>query len=85
MWLTGLTQQRRYIVTVRRGVAEVTKGEAIYGTPEPIGTFVADENTFRRIMLQLKSPAKAIMNGDVKVEGDQLRFLQFVQRFERGA
>lgn len=66
-------------------MAEVTKGEAIYGTPEPIGTFVADENTFRRIMLQLKSPAKAIMNGDVKVEGDQLRFLQFVQRFERGA
>lgn len=75
----------KYIVTVRRGVAEVTQGSPIWGTPEPIGTFIADENTFRRIMLQLKSPAKAIMNGDVKIEGDQLRFLSFVQRFERGA
>jgi alkyl sulfatase BDS1-like metallo-beta-lactamase superfamily hydrolase len=75
----------RYVVTVRRGVAEVTEGAPIYGTPEPIGTFIAEKNTFRRIMLQLKSPAKAIMNGDVKIEGDQLRFLQFVQRFERGA
>ena len=75
----------KYIVTVRKGVAEVAKGEPLYGTPEPIGTFLADENTFRRIMLQLKSPGKAIVNGDVRIEGDQLRFLTFVQRFERGA
>jgi len=75
----------KHIVTVRRGVAEVTKGDALHGTPEPIGTFIADENTFRRIMLQLKSPGKAIMNGDVRIEGDQLKFLVFVQRFERGA
>lgn len=30
------------------------------------------------------SPAKAIMQGDVTIDGDQLRFLQFVQKFERG-
>ena len=82
IWKVG---GEKYIVTVRRGVAEVTRGEPIYGTPDPIGTFIADENTFRRIMLQLKSAATAIWNGEVKIEGDQLRFLQFVRRFERGA
>ncbi len=81
-WLIGTEQ---YVVTVRKGVCEVVKGAPIFGTPQSIGTFIADENTFRRIMLQLKSPGKAIMNGDVKIEGDQLRFLTFVQRFERGA
>ena len=29
--------KEKYIVTVRKGVAEVTKGTPIYGTPDPIG------------------------------------------------
>lgn len=36
-------------------------------------------------MLQLDSPAKALLRGDARVDGDRLRFLQFVQKFERGA
>lgn len=30
----------KYIVTVRRGVAEVTRDKPLYGTPEPIGEWV---------------------------------------------
>ena len=37
------------------------------------------------LCVQLQSPAKAILNGDVRIEGDQLKFLTFVQKFERGA
>ncbi|MCO4746606.1 MAG: MBL fold metallo-hydrolase [Proteobacteria bacterium] len=73
-----------YIVTVRRGVAELALDTPLPGTPEPLAVIVVDPDTWRRIALQQETALSAIADGRLVIEGSQLGFTQFIGRFERG-
>jgi len=75
---------RSFVVTVRRGVAEIVEGEPLPGTPAPLAVFRSGAGTYRRIATGLLSPVAALASGEIKVEGDWLGFLKFMGRFERG-
>jgi len=73
-----------WVVTVRRGVAEVVRGAPLPGTPEPVATVHTDAGTWRRLALDLEKPLAAIAAGRLRVDGDLLAFRRFMGRFERG-
>jgi alkyl sulfatase BDS1-like metallo-beta-lactamase superfamily hydrolase len=75
---------RRYVLTVRRGIAELSIGDALPGTPEPLATVTVDGLTWRRLALQIDGPAGALARGDLKIAGNRLGFLRFIDRFKRG-
>jgi alkyl sulfatase BDS1-like metallo-beta-lactamase superfamily hydrolase len=77
-------ENRKFVVTVRRGVAEVVEGEPLPGTPDPVAVFRTDGKTYRKIALRKLKPASALASGKIKVEGSWLRFLRFMGRFNRG-
>ena len=74
-------EERRFTVTVRRGVAEIVEGTPLPGTPEPVAVLVADAGTFRLMVLNLLSPFTALSEGRVVIRGSTLAFLQFMNRF----
>lgn len=74
----------RFVVTVRRGVAEMVEGEPLPGTPEPIARVRTDTATWRRIALKMMAPAEAVADGALAVEGDAAAFFRFSKRFDRG-
>lgn len=73
-----------YYVTVRYGVAEISKDRPLPDMPEPVGRIVADPSTWRDLALNLINPATAFTSGKIAVTGDQIAFLKFIQMFERG-
>ena len=73
-----------WTITVRRGVAEVVHGEPLPGTPEPVATLSCSPSTWRRIALQLQSPAGAIADGELALEGSTVDLVGFLARFDRG-
>lgn len=58
---------RRFFVTVRHGVAEVTE-ELLPGQPAPIGSIVTDQATWKGLALKQRNQAAALVSGDLKVE-----------------
>lgn len=75
-------QNKRYIVTVRKGIAEVVEGEPLPGTPEPVATLVTDASTYRLIAAKLLSPGSAIASGKLQIQGSWLAFLRWTSRFD---
>jgi alkyl sulfatase BDS1-like metallo-beta-lactamase superfamily hydrolase len=75
-------EKRRFIVTVRRGIAEVVEGEPLPGTPEPVATLRVDALTYRQMAAKVMSPVAALASGKLKVEGSWFKFLVFNGRFE---
>jgi len=78
-------ENRRFVVTVRKGIAEIIEGEPLPGTPEPVAVLTTDSQTYRKIALNVLGPAKAFASGKLKVEGSWLGLLKFLSRFETGA
>lgn len=76
-------EKRRFIITVRRGIAEAVEGEPIFGTPDPIAVVTADAMTFRRMAMKITSPIVAFASGKIEVQGSLTRFLAWFGRFER--
>jgi len=76
-------EKKRFIVTVRRGIAEVVEGEPIPGTPDPLAVLTADGIAFRRMALKITSPLATFASGKIKIEGSRLGFLAWFRRFER--
>jgi alkyl sulfatase BDS1-like metallo-beta-lactamase superfamily hydrolase len=74
-------EDRRFVVTIRRGVAEVIEGEPLPGTPEPIATVTIDSKTYRKMALRLVSPAYVVASGEVDVAGSWIAFARFFGRF----
>lgn len=74
----------RYTVTIRRGVAEVIKGEPLPGTPAPVATVVADSLTFKKLTLGKISGVRALASDGVDLEGSKLAALKFLGRFRQG-
>lgn len=75
-------EKKRFIVTVRKGIAEVVEGEPLPGTPEPVATLVTDALTYRKMATKLMSPVAALASGKIKVQGSWIRFLKWNSRFD---
>lgn len=68
-----------YGIEIRRGVAEFK--ETFPDNPDV--TITADSNTWRELVLGLRSPLKAFASGDVKFTGSALDLLGFLRLFRR--
>ena len=76
-------EQKRFIVTVRRGIAEISMGDALPGTPEPVAVLTSDSLTFRQMSLKMISPIRAVASGKMAIEGSWIGFLKWYGRFNR--
>jgi alkyl sulfatase BDS1-like metallo-beta-lactamase superfamily hydrolase len=76
-------EKRQFVITVRKGVAEVVEGDALPGTPEPLAEVTMDELTFRKVATKLTSAAAAVASGKVNIKGSKLGYLKFMSRFRR--
>jgi alkyl sulfatase BDS1-like metallo-beta-lactamase superfamily hydrolase len=76
-------EQKRFIITVRRGIAEVSMGDALPGTPDPVAVLTGDSLTFRQMSLKMISPVRAVASGKITVEGSWIGFLKWYGRFNR--
>ncbi len=75
----------RYVVTVRRGVAELVRGEPLPGTPAPLARITTDTDTWKRLALQQDSAAWALLGDRLTVDGSLLDLRRFLAYFRRGA
>ncbi len=75
--------EQQFVLTIRRGVAELVEGEPLPGTPEPLAVVHTDPLTWKRLALQIDSPAAALLSGRLRIEGSQTGFLAFTNRFDR--
>ena len=73
-----------YVLTIRRGVAELVKGSPLPGTPEPIATIRTDAETWRRVALKKEKALAVIADGRLQIDGSELGFAAFMNRFEQG-
>lgn len=76
--------EERWVVTIRRGVAEIVQGESLPGTPEPLATVTTDAQTWRKLALGIEKGRDAVADGRLDVQGSRLGLLGFMNRFERG-
>ena len=74
----------RFVVTVRRGIAEVVEGDPLPGTPAPVADVRTTTAVWRRLAADLRSPVSAVTSGDLSVGGDPAAFYTFTRRFRRG-
>ncbi len=74
-------EEKRFIVTIRRGVAEIVEGEPLPGTPDPVAILTIDSDTYRRMALKLTSPLAVVASGEMDVAGSWTGFLSFFRRF----
>lgn len=77
-------ENKRFIVTVRNGIAEVVQGNPLPGTPKPVATVKTDGLTYRRIAAGLDKPAEMLASGKLKVTGNMSKLMEFMTRFESG-
>jgi alkyl sulfatase BDS1-like metallo-beta-lactamase superfamily hydrolase len=76
-------ENRRFVVTIRRGIAEVVEGDPLPGTPEPVAVLVTDAGTFRLMALNLLNPLTAFNEGKTEIRGSALGFIVFMNRFRK--
>ena len=76
-------ENKRFIVTIRKGIAEVVEGEPLTGTPDPVAVLTTDAFTFRKMAMKMISPVTALTSRKVKVQGSWLGFLFWFARFNR--
>jgi alkyl sulfatase BDS1-like metallo-beta-lactamase superfamily hydrolase len=76
-------ENKRFIVTIRKGIAEVVEGEPLMGTPDPVAVLTADAFIFRKMAMKMISPVATFTSGKIKVQGSWLGFLTWFGRFDR--
>jgi alkyl sulfatase BDS1-like metallo-beta-lactamase superfamily hydrolase len=76
-------ENRQFVVTIRRGIAEVVEGDPLPGTPGPMSILVTDAVTFRLMALNLLSPLRAFSEGKASIRGSAIGFIQFMNRFRK--
>ncbi len=74
-------ERKRFIVTIRHGIAEVVEGDPLPGTPEPVATLTCDALTYRKMAAKLMSPIGALASGKITIQGSWIRFLAWNSRF----
>ena len=80
-----LTDTREtFFLTIRHGVLEVAKGEALPDTPAPLAVVTTTASAWRRVATDTLTPAAAVASGELRLAGDTAGFYTFSQRFRRG-
>lgn len=74
---------RRYALTARREIAELSISDALPGTPEPLATVTVDGLTWWRLALQIDGATGALARGEQKIAGNRIGLLRFIERVER--
>jgi alkyl sulfatase BDS1-like metallo-beta-lactamase superfamily hydrolase len=74
----------RFVVTVRRGVAEVVHGEPLPETPLPVARVSTTTATWKGLAVGKTKPASVIADGSLSIDGDALAFATFTRRFRQG-
>jgi alkyl sulfatase BDS1-like metallo-beta-lactamase superfamily hydrolase len=77
-------EKKRFFLTVRRGVCEVSEDQPLPGTPEPLGSITMDANDYRRMALKLEGPISLYAKGKISVDGKWLKVVAFLRRFDMG-
>ena len=76
-------EDKRFTITVRRGIAEVVGGgEPLPGTPDPLAVLTFDSLDFRKMIFKLTSPAALWGSGKISVQGSWVDALRFLRRFD---
>lgn len=76
-------EDKRFIVTVRKGVTEIARGTPLPGTPPPVAVVQMNSFTYRHLAFKLLNPLSAYLNGQIKVAGSWTKFLKFMNYFQR--
>jgi alkyl sulfatase BDS1-like metallo-beta-lactamase superfamily hydrolase len=85
MQLVFPDEDKRYTITVRRGIAEIVEGEPLPGTPEPVAILTFDSLDFRKMIFKMASPAGLWAKDKVSAEGSWIDALKFLGRFDTSA
>lgn len=72
---------RRFFLTVRFGIAEISEGEPFPNTPEPIGTLEISSRDFKLMVAKLESALQLLVKGRIKVKGSWLKVARFLGKF----
>ncbi len=75
-------EEKRFTITVRRGIAEVVEGDPLPGTPEPVAVLTLDSRDFRKMIFQMANPAGLWAKGRISAEGSWVEALKFLGRFD---
>ena len=76
-------ENRRFNITVRRGICEIIEGEPLPGTPVPVAVITMDAGDYRKLALGIQGPVSLYAGGKVSAEGSWLKALAFLNRFEK--
>ncbi len=75
-------EDKRFTITVRRGIAEVVEGEPLPGTPDPVAVLTLDSLDFRKMIFKMVRPAGLWARGRITAEGSWVAALKFLGRFD---
>ena len=75
-------EKKRFIVTVRHGIAEVVEGAPLPGTPDPVAILTTDALTYRKMATKVMSPMRAMASGKIAIQGSWIGFLSWNSRFD---
>jgi len=76
-------ENRRFNLTVRRGICEIIEGEPLPGTPFPVAVITMNSGDYRKLALGIEGPLSLYAGGKVSAEGSWLKALAFLKRFEK--
>lgn len=74
---------RKFTLTIRHGVAEVTPGVPHPDGPKTRAVIVTDTHTWRKLCMGIQSPASALVTGAVRVHGNTPAAQRFMRHFRR--
>lgn len=77
-----LTDEATFYVVVRNGICEVSVGQPLPGTPEPVARLIGTSGDFKRLVLSGVPSLDALTAFEVR--GSKLGLLGFFARFEPG-
>ena len=75
-------EKKRFVVTVRRGVAETVEGLPRPGTPDPLAVVSFNSRDFREMVAGEVSPYTLLIQGKIKVQGSWVGLVGFWSRFD---
>lgn len=78
-------EKRRFVITVRRGIAEIAEGDPLPGTPDPVAVLTLESLDFRKMTFKMVSPAGLWAKGRIRADGSWIDALKFLGRFDTSA
>ncbi len=73
---------RKFVITVRHGVLEVSDQELLPGSPVPAAWLTVTELDWKRLCLGVLNPTLEVMSGRLKISGERQALRNFIGYFE---